>query len=424
MTQPLTAFNTNTEKAKSQDTDLWDEVRRIFEGFESAAFTKELKAVFENLHDEELLEALEKTRLTGRPGYPIKVMWRTYIASHVLENIHTIQELIRTLRRNPFIAIQCGICSPAEIPTRFAYYRFTKKLIAYTDLIEKCMAKTLETLKGQLPDFMETVCIDSTDIETYVNWCKKPLSDEDAEWGWRRGKDNKDEMYPGYKMHLMVEAKYEVPLMSIVTPANANDSPLMIPVLEKNKAIIRRYTPKFILGDAGYDAIENYRVIVEDFKAIPIIDLNLRRRKGKPDRFEDIANERGTPYCAWGVPMVFWGYDKSQKRLKYRCPQTCGKDGCTWVDKCSKSSYGHVVKIRLKDDYRRFIQVPRHTKRFKQIYNHRTSIERIFSGLKKDGDGKLVNHRIRGLDKITLNCLLSVWVMQAQKCSKYLQNSE
>ena len=34
--------------------------------------------------------------------------------------------------------------------------------------------------------------------------------------------------------------------------------------------------------------------------------------------------------------------------------------------------------------------------------------------LKKDGDGKLVNHRIRGLDKMTLNCLLSVWVVQAR----------
>jgi len=116
--------------------------------------------------------------------------------------------------------------------------------------------------------------------------------------------------------------------------------------------------------------------------------------------------------------MVFWGYDKNHKRLKYRCPLACGKKGCTWLDKCSKSSYGQVVKIRLKDNYRRFIQVPRHTKEFRQRYNHRTSIERIFSRLKKDGDGKLVNHRMRGLDKITLNCLLSVWVMQTQSLAK------
>ncbi len=37
--------------------------------------------------------------------------------------------------------------------------------------------------------------------------------------------------------------------------------------------------------------------------------------------------------------------------------------------------------------------------------------------LKKDGDGKLVNNRMRGLDKITLNCLLRVWIVQARHLS-------
>lgn len=115
--------------------------------------------------------------------------------------------------------------------------------------------------------------------------------------------------------------------------------------------------------------------------------------------------------------MVFWGYDRKQKRLKYRCPHACGKGSCTWIDKCSKSAYGQLVKIRLKDDYRRFIQVPRHTKRWQKLYNMRTAIQRVFSRLKKDADGKLVNHRIRGLQKITLNCLLSVWVMQVATIS-------
>ncbi|MCX6009072.1 MAG: transposase [Chloroflexi bacterium] len=70
--------------------------------------------------------------------------------------------------------------------------------------------------------------------------------------------------------------------------------------------------------------------------------------------------------------------------------------------------------VWLKDDYRRFIQVPRHTERWRKLYNMRTSVERVFSRLKKDGDGKLVDHRIRGLEKVTLNCLLSVWVMQVK----------
>lgn len=117
---------------------------------------------------------------------------------------------------------------------------------------------------------------------------------------------------------------------------------------------------------------------------------------------------------ARGIPMVFWGYDKRQKRLKYRCPLAYGKQGCTWVDNCSESSYGQVVKIRLKDDYRRLIQIPRHTKTGEKLYNKRTAIERIFPRLKEDGDGNLVNHRMRGLGRITLNCILAVWVYQAK----------
>lgn len=199
-----------------------------------------------------------------------------------------------------------------------------------------------------------------------------------------------------------------------VTPANANDSPMMIPVLEKNKALLKRFSPEFVLADKGYDAKENCRAVVEDFKAVPIIDI--KRMKRTPNQFEDIADDLGTPYCAWGVPMVLWGYDRKQKSLKYRCPLSCGKKGCTWLDKCSKSAYGQVVKIKLSDDYRRFIQFPRHTKRWRELYNQRVSIERIFSRLKKDGDGRLVNHRLRRLDKVTMNCLLSVWVMQARAC--------
>ncbi|MCK4821958.1 transposase, partial [bacterium] len=269
----------------------------------------------------------------------------------------------------------------------------------------------------QLPEFGKVIAVDSTHVPTYVNTFKRPFSDKEAGWGKKKDRDGKDMWWFGYKMHLVSDAKYEIPLMPIVTAANANDSPLMIPVLERNRSLIKNFSPKFVLADKGYDAKENFRAIVEDLKAAPIIDLNLRSYKGKPHRFEDMADEYGTPYCAWGIPMVFWGYDRKQKRLKYRCPQACGKGGCTWLDKCSKSAYGHVVKINIRDDYRRFIQVPRHTNRFRRLYNMRTSIERAFSRLKKDGDGRLVNHRIRGLNKITLNCLLSVWVMQARALS-------
>ena len=427
MTNPLTIYKSDTDQVRSQDADLWDEVRRIFDGFERAAFAKELEAVFKNLHDEELVETLEKTRWTGRPGNPIKVMWRTIIASYVLD-IPTIEGLRRRLQE-PFLAIQCDILSDKQIPSRFAYYRFIKKLIAHTELIEKCMAKTIEAIKDKLPGFGETIVVDSTDVPTYSKRYKKPPSDPDAGWGFKKNSDGEEYKWLGYKMHLAstLVGNHEIPLMPVVTPANANDSPLMIPLLQKNKALIKGFSPKFVLADAGYDAYENYRAVVEDFGAIPSIKLNPRKKiktsvanmiKILPELVNFLCDNEGTPHCKAGIPMVFWGYDAKQKTLKYRCPAACGKQSCLAAESCSSSPYGHVVKLKLKDDYRRFIQIPRHTKRWRKLYNHRTSIERIFSRCKKDGDGKLVNHRIRGLDKITLNCLLSVWVMRAKVHSR------
>jgi len=75
------------------------------------------------------------------------------------------------------------------------------------------------------------------------------------------------------------------------------------------------------------------------------------------------------------------------------------------------------LKIKIESDYRRFCQIPRHTEKWKKLYKMRVSVERVFSRLKKDGDGKLVNHRIRGVEKLTVNCLLNVnvWVMQAKE---------
>ena len=49
---PFATSIIGTNKAISQDSAIWDEVKRIFSGFERTAFAKELKAVFENLNDD------------------------------------------------------------------------------------------------------------------------------------------------------------------------------------------------------------------------------------------------------------------------------------------------------------------------------------------------------------------------------------
>jgi hypothetical protein len=54
---------------------------------------------------------------------------------------------------------------------------------------------------------------------------KKTCSDRDAKSGIKHNGDGEDEKWLGYKMHLVGNAEYELPLMPIITPANANGLP-------------------------------------------------------------------------------------------------------------------------------------------------------------------------------------------------------
>ena len=86
---------------------------------------RQLNAIFDTLPDKELIADL--TAWTGRPGYTVKILWRTYVAMAVL-NLPSFASLIRTLQNNPYVAIACGITSSDGIPSKFAYSRFVRKL--------------------------------------------------------------------------------------------------------------------------------------------------------------------------------------------------------------------------------------------------------------------------------------------------------
>ena len=128
MTQPLTLSYFPIEKVNSQDIRLWDQIYEILKNYDKKTISeRELKPIFDTLPDNELLEALEKTRWTGRRGYSQKAMWHSYIAMTVL-NYKTFSQLIRELQNNPTLASACGIRAYRDIPSKFAYSRFLRKL--------------------------------------------------------------------------------------------------------------------------------------------------------------------------------------------------------------------------------------------------------------------------------------------------------
>jgi transposase len=232
---------------------------------------RQLEAIFNTIPEDELLRTL-KVYYAGRNGYTYRVLWRTYVAMSVM-NLPSFAALIRALKDNPYVAQACGITSPDAIPSKFAYSRFMRKLqIKHSEVMIKNIMRTL-TLKcyETFPDFGKSVAIDATDLKAWSNGRKTPTSDPDAGWVMKPDTAGKPKFVWGYKLHLMVDTRYEVPLTVNVTKGNTSDVRQATPLLSQARYITGKFHPEYVICDAGYSSYELRKSIKRQWRAKPII---------------------------------------------------------------------------------------------------------------------------------------------------------
>jgi len=377
--------------------------------------------VLEALPAEGLISSLEREHWTGRKGYSVRGMWSALVAG-LLHQCNSLAEVVRLLERDKDTRMVCGF-SKDNLPGEDALGRFLKKLTRHEDLIEKCFAELVVELRQLLPGFGEKLAVDSTDIKAYANGHHKSPSDPDARWGAKgaghhagpsqgnadkEGKQAKQrDLYYwfGYKLHLVVDAVYELPVSFALTPANESDTKQMAELLKKAGADQEETKPRAVIADKGYDSQDNYQFIYSQCKSAPIIPIRDRKNEQLPD----ICNAKGTPTCSCGLEMAYWGRDG--KYLKYRCPQAVGKGECKSRFRCTSSPYGYVLKLPIATDPRRHPPVPRESLKWQRLYRMRTAIERVNSRVKELlGLGKIT---VRGIGKVTIRAILSLLVMLA-----------
>ena len=389
-----------------------------FEAFISQKENERLFKVLEALPAEKLLIALEREHWTGRKGYSVWGMWAALIAG-LINQCDTLAEVARLLKRDKETRLICGF-SKDNLPGEDALGRFVAKLAKHTALFDEFIQDLVNKLRELLPGFGDKLAIDSTDIQAYADGNKKQPSDPDARWGAKKkgtaraedekGKKKEDVYYWfGYKLHLVIDALYEIPLGFILTPANESDMTQMKPLLEKIGADHEKNRPVAVIADKGYDSRENNNFVYQDCKAAPIIPI----REFKGAQLTDICNAKGTPLCSCGLEMVYWGKDGNY--LKYRCPYALGKAECKSRFRCSSSPYGYVLKLPIAEDVRRHPPVPRGSKKWVRLYKMRTAVERVNSRVKELlGLGKIT---LRGALKVTVRSALSLLVMLAAAVS-------
>jgi len=418
-----------------------------------------LGLVMGSLGDEVLMQKLEEKRDGKRDDYPVRAVWNSLLAGVVYQHV-SIESLRRELKRNGELRQLCGF-DPHKgsdaVPSKWAYTRFLKKLIKEQEEIDKLFDNLLEELKRLLPDLGEHLAVDSKAINSHSVGKKDPFqsSDPEADWGVKRYKGQradgslweKVKKWFGYKLHLVVDTKYELPLGYEVTKASASDTKRLLPMIEviekRHPLILER--GKDLSADKGYDSERNNRVLYDKYGIKPVIDIReswkdekvseIKTRPLYEDRADSIVyDNQGGVYCHCGkgddlekdyALMAYTGFEADRETLKYRCPAAAYGLQCHNKEICGKgiySEYGRVVRIPLEKDRRLFTPIARSSYAFERIYKGRTSVERVNSRI--DNVLGFEYHFIRGMAKMKLRMGLALVVMLAMAVGRIKKNQK
>lgn len=400
-----------------------------------------LLLVLEYVPDEKFMRFLEKKRGKGRNDYPIRAIWNSMLAGIVFQH-PSVESLIRELNRNSGLADLCGFESNGEkylIPKSWNYSRFLKILIIYKDKVREIFDNLVSLIAIELPDFGTNIGMDSKAINSVAKKKSKKgdkkkqdkRRDNDANYGKKeyKGVDKNGELWSktvkwfGFKLHLIADVDYELPIHYQLTKASESDTnfprPMMSEINEKHEELMNRI--KSFLADKGYDSLATIKELQDEYNINPVIDIRNMRSKTEQEKLLDskIAGNitydyAGTVYCYCPATnkrrnMVFAGYEKSRNTLKFRCPAVEYGTKCKGKETCCGKNKSRIVRIPIETDPRVFLPFSRTSYKFQKLYKKRTALERINSRL--DVSFGFENHYIRGQDKMEVSCGIAFIVM-------------
>lgn len=416
---------------------------------DAASDLNRLRLVLSVLPDEELMLHLESRRGRGRDDYPIRPTWNALIAGIIYQH-PSAASLLRELWRNGELRELCGFepfGGAAAVPSDDAFGRFLALLLNEEKLLADIFDRLLEQLGELLPELGCLLAVDSKAIHSHG----RPVKDEekkaetdrrrdaDADWGVKTykgtradgGKWEKVKAWFGYKLHLVVDSVYELPLGFELTVASAGDTVNLTPLIEdlagKHPEIAAR--AEELAADKGYDSAENNREIYDDYGIKPVIDKRTMWKDGEttrpldPERVDQfVYDETGRVFCVCPITgemrdMFHFGFEKDRAALKYRCPAAALGVDCQGRAECEARAavgvgeFGRTVRVPLDLERRIFTPIARHTEKWKKAYARRTSVERVNSRI--DNVLGFEHHYIRGLGKMRTRVTLALIVMLA-----------
>ncbi len=340
----------------------------------------QLQQVLDSPEVASLIRTLQEVRWTGRPGYSVRSM----VGMCLVKSLYALPTWSRTVR---LVAEHDGLqrvlgCAPSQ----WACYRFAKMLRERDAwALARCLDDVLGALRHEHPDMGQNVAVDASDLPAYANGhrlnhdgTERNYSDPDASWGHRsavstRGKGG----FYGYKVHAAICANTDLPLAWSVQTAKESEHNLALPLIDKTKAL--GFDVRTAIMDKGYDS-EGLHFFLMQRGIAPVIALKetgpVKRGKAEP------------PHCVHGE-WTFAGADYKRRATKWRCPSGECKPGSMWLN----ADRMHPL-------------IPRESKRFRHLYNSRSSVEREFGRLKHEW--ALLPLRTRGIARVQLHADLTI----------------
>jgi hypothetical protein len=331
-----------------------------------------------------LVSELEATRWTGRPGYPLRSM----VGMALAKSIYAVPTWTRTVALvREHEALHAAVAGSGDVPSVYACYRFTTKLRANGDMLDRCLDRVTASLHAKHADMGRDVAIDGSDMPAYANGQRfvskngperERFSDPDATWGHRSAvSTRKGGGYYGYKVHAAVCVLTGLPLAWTVETASAAETNFALGLIDATRE--RGFAVNTAIMDKGYDN----GPIHDGCMARDVAPITPLRKTPAV-----VRGDHKPPCCEHGE-WTFAGADYKRQATKWRCPT----GECTPKSRWVKADRLHPL-------------IPRHTARSGKLYRSRGAVEREFGRLKHEW--ALLPLRVRGLDRVRLHADLTI----------------
>ncbi|GED18217.1 IS1182 family transposase [Aneurinibacillus migulanus] len=427
--------------------------------------TQRFEAIFSTIDIEPLLFSLSKKTNHGAPTELNYAAMIYALVARIVERIPTVKDLRKRLKDDVLFRLECGFLFSDALPSEASFSRLVQKL-SQTALLEDMQNQILlqAIQEGFVED--EAVAIDATHFEsrdqakTQEKKAKpepkkrgrrskaekeayeKQKQEEKAEssvfekliadqldvpletlrsqmliepaWGVKKNSEGKNVFWYGFKGHLAVGTKSQYILQSIMSSGSLNDGKAAIPLLKGLQKL--PLSVRYGIMDAGYDSVPIYQQIYR-MEAYSIIAYN-KRNEGETIGFDS----HFAPTCVREYSYRYDSYDPKYKTLKFVRPKECKDCPLAQDSLCQK-----IYKIRIETDVRRYTAPARGTKKWEELYDQRTAVERVIAYLKEFFQLNNVRYRTGKKAKFHFDLVTLVYnasKLAADRIGKELKNTQ